>query len=129
MAYDKKTKRLFAGCDKLLAVINAEDGSVVLTLPIGDGCDGVGFDANTKNIFTSNGEGTMSVFHESTADKYEAVATVTTKRGARTIAVNDQKHLVYLPTANFDEPAPQPDGKPGRPRMIPGTFQVLVVGQ
>ena len=129
LAYDKKTKHLFAGCDKLLAVINAEDGSVVLTLPIGDGCDGVGFDANTKNIFTSNGEGTMSVFHESTADKYEAVATVTTKRGARTIAVNDQKHLVYLPTANFDEPAPQPDGKPGRPRMIPGTFQVLVVGQ
>jgi YVTN family beta-propeller protein len=127
LVIDRKTNRLFAGCgNKMLAVVDATNGNVVQTLPIGDGCDGAGFDESTKNIFTSNGEGTMSVYHETSADKYELVTTVTTKRGARTIAVDQQSHLIYLPTADFE---PQPAGQQGRPRMIPGTFQVLVVGQ
>ncbi len=64
LAYDKKTKRLFAGCDKLLIVSDALNGKVISKLPIGDGCDGVAFDETTKNIFTSNGEGSLSVVHE-----------------------------------------------------------------
>ena len=68
----------------------------------------------------------MSVFHEKSADKIEAVATVTTKKGARTITVDEQTHLLYLPTAEFEAQANPPQG---RPRMIPGTFQVLVIGQ
>jgi YVTN family beta-propeller protein len=127
LAIDRKTNRLFAGCgNKLMAVIDTKDGKVIKTLPIGDGCDGLAFDAATKNIFTSNGEGTMSVFHEKTANDFEVVSTVTTKRGARTITVDEQTHWVYLPTADF-EPA-DPNSK-ARPKMIPGTFQVLVVGQ
>lgn len=127
LVLDKKTNRLFAGCgNKFLIAVNAATGGVVASLPIGDGCDGVGFDADTKNIFTSNGEGTMSVFHEKSADKIEAVATVTTKRGARTITVDQETHLIYLPTAEFEAQS-NPSG--GRPKMIPGTFQVLVIGQ
>ena len=127
LVLDKKTNRLFAGCgNKFLIGVNAATGAVITSLPIGDGCDGVGFDADTKNIFTSNGEGTMSVFHEKSADKIEPVATVTTKRGARTITVDQQTHLVYLPTADFEAQSNPPQG---RPKMIPGTFQVLVVGQ
>jgi len=127
LVLDKKTNRLFAGCgNKFLIVVNAATGTVVASLPIGDGCDGVGFDGDTKNIFTSNGEGTISVFHEKSADKIEAIATVTTKRGARTIIVDEQTHLIYLPTADFEAPGNPPQG---RPKMIPGTFQVLVVGQ
>lgn len=127
LVFDKKTNRLFAGCgNKFLIVVNASTGAVVDKLPIGDGCDGVAFDMNTKNIFTSNGEGTMSVFHEKSADKIETVATVTTKRGARTIIVDEQTHLLYLPTAEFEAQTNPPQG---RPKMIPGTFQVLVIGQ
>ena len=74
--------------------------------------------------------GTLSVYHETSADKFDLVANATTKTGARTIAVNEQKHLVYLPTADFEpNPTPQANGQPGRPRMIPGTFQILIVGQ
>jgi DNA-binding beta-propeller fold protein YncE len=128
LAFDKKTNRLFAGCgNKLLAIVNAADGKLIVTLPIGDGCDGAGFDPVTKNIFTSNGEGTMSVFHEKSADTFESVAAVTTKRGARTIVVDEQTHLIYLPTADFEKPDPNNPG--ARPKMIPGTFQVLVIGQ
>jgi YVTN family beta-propeller protein len=128
LAFDKTTNRLFAGCgNKMLAIIDATNGKVIETLPIGDRCDGAGFDAVTKNIFTSNGDGTLSVYHENAADKYELVANVTTKRGARTIAVDEQTHLIYLPTADY-EPA-DPNVPNARPKMIPGTFQVLVVGK
>jgi len=128
LAFDKMTNRLFAGCgNKLMAVVDASSGKVINTFPIGDGCDGLAFDMETKNIFTSNGEGTMSVFHEATADKIEAVATLTTKRGARTITVDQSSHLVYMPTADFEKPDPAAPN--ARPKMIPGTFQVLVIGQ
>ncbi len=128
LVFDKNTNRLFAGCgNKFLAIVDASNGKLVTTLPIGDGCDGAGFDVNTKNIFTSNGEGTMSVFHEKSASMFETVATVTTKRGARTIAVDDQTHLIYLPTADFEKA--DPNNPNARPKMIPGTFQILVIGQ
>jgi YVTN family beta-propeller protein len=128
LAIDKVTNRLFAGCgNKLLAVINTKNGKIITTLPIGDGCDGVAFDSVTKNIFTSNGEGTMSVFHEAAADKFEAIATIATKKGARTITADEQTHFIYLPTAEFEQP--DPAAPKARPKMIPGTFQVLVIGQ
>jgi YVTN family beta-propeller protein len=128
LAFDRTTNRLFAGCgNKFLAILDAANGKVVGTFPIGDGCDGAGFDSATKNIFTSNGEGTLSVYHEKSANEFEKVATITTKRGARTIAVDQETHLIYLPTADFEQPDPATPN--ARPRMIPGTFQVLVVGK
>lgn len=127
LSIDKKTNRLFAGCgNKLLVVVNAQNGKIVDTLHIGSGCDGTGFDNNTKNVFASCGEGILSVYHETSADKFESVANAPTKRGARTISVNEQTHLIYLPTADFDATK---TGQNGRPMMIPGTFQVIVVGQ
>jgi YVTN family beta-propeller protein len=128
LAFDKTTNRLFAGCgNKLLAVVDATNGKLIQTLAIGDGCDGSGFDPATKNIFASNGDGTLSIYHEGAADKYELVANAATKRGARTIAVDEQSHLIYLPTADYE--AADPNVPKSRPKMIPGTFQVLVVGQ
>ena len=128
LAIDKETMRLFAGCDnKLLIVLNAENGKVVKELPIGDGCDGVVFDAGTKNVFSSNGEGTLTVIHEKSGKSFEVVENVPTKKGARTSAIDEKTHKVYLPTADFMPPNPEEKGK--RPGMMPGTFQVLVVGK
>lgn len=126
LAYDKKTKRLFAGCDKLLMVSDAVAGKVITKVPIGDGCDGVAFDEATKNILTSNGEGTLTVIHENGGNDYSVVENVVTKRGARTIALDEETHKVYLPTAEF-EPVTSTAEKRERPKMIPGTFQVLVL--
>jgi YVTN family beta-propeller protein len=124
LAYDKSTKRLFAGCEKLLVVMNAENGSVVDKIAIGDGCDGVAFDGKKKTIYTSNGEGNISVIKEINADKFSFLGNYPTKRGARTITINENTGTLYLPTADFD---PTKTGQNGRPMMIPGTFQVLVV--
>jgi DNA-binding beta-propeller fold protein YncE len=127
LSIDTKTNRLFAGCgNKKMVVVNAQTGAIVDTLPIGSRCDGTGIDINTRNVFASNGDGTLSVYHIVAADKFELVAQVPTKTGARTIAVNDQKHMIYLPTAEFQQ---QAQNSGGRPQMIPGTFQILVVGQ
>ena len=128
LAFDKQTNRLFAGCgNKLMAVLDAANGKVIKTFPIGDGCDGLAFDPATKNIFTSNGEGTMSVFHQKSANDFEAVATIKTKRGARTIVIDEKNHLLYLPTADYE--AADPATPSARPKIKPGTFQVLVIGQ
>lgn len=124
LAYDKKTKRLFAGCDKLLAIVNADNGAVVLTLPIGDGCDGVAYDSKNKIIYTSNGEGTITAIKEKDEDKFVVLGNYPTKRGARTITIDEKNGTLFLPTADFD---PTKTNSNGRPMMIPGTFQILVV--
>jgi YVTN family beta-propeller protein len=125
LALDKQTNRLFAGCEKMLIVLDATNGKVVANLPIGDGCDGVAFDTATKNIFTSNGEGNMTVIHENTPNDYKVLETITTKPGARTITLDEQTHTLYLPTSEFEK-QDRKDAK-ARRKMIPGSFQVLVM--
>lgn len=128
LALDNNTKRLFAGCgdNKLLIVIDATNGKVVDKLPIGDGCDGVAFDRDNNLVFTSNGEGTITVIKEKSANEFKVKQTITTKRGARTITIDQNTHTLFLPTADF-EPLDANAPKGTRPKMIAGSFQVLVV--
>ncbi|MEP6947885.1 MAG: YncE family protein [Ginsengibacter sp.] len=126
LAFDTKTKRLFAGCDKLLIVLDAANGKIVDKLTIGDGCDGVVFDNKNGMVFASNGEGNISAVKEKSANEFKVVQTIATKRGARTITIDEGSHTLFLPTADF-EPL-DPNAAPGtRPKMVAGTFQVLVV--
>ena len=128
LGFDKESNRLFAGCEKKLVVLNAETGKIIQTLPIGDGCDGVAFDAVTKTIYTSNGEGSMTVIKEISANKYKIIENATSQPRARTIALDLQTHSIYLPTADF-EPLPANAAKNERPKMKPGSFRVLVFGE
>jgi len=122
LAIDKQTKRLFAGCNKLLVVMDATNGNIVDKLTIANGCDGVGFDKGLNYVFASCGEGKLSIIQEKSANDFSVIDNVPTKRSARTIAVDDKTHQVFLPAADTEE------GAPGeRPKMIPGTFQILVV--
>jgi len=122
LSIDRATHRLFAGCEKTLVILDAKSGKIVTTITIGDGCDGTAFDPQLKYIFTSNGEGNMSVVQELSADEFKLLENVPTKRGARTIAVDLSTHTVYLPTAEFGASTGQ-----GRPPLVPGSFQVLVM--
>jgi YVTN family beta-propeller protein len=123
LAYDAISKRLFAGCDKLLVVLDAVTGKTIDKIKIGDGCDGVAFDSQLKTIFTSNGEGTMTIIKEKSANSYEVVENLATKKGARTIAIDETTHTLYLPAADYSPAAVQGQ----RPAMIPGSFQVLAI--
>lgn len=128
LAIDGAHHRLFAvGRNKLMAVLDAQTGRVISTLPIGAGCDGAAFDPGTGNLYASNGEGTLTIAHGDGAGRYAVLGTVPTKKGARTMAVDEKTHHVYLPTAEF---GPAPEAKTGqrsRPPMVKGSFQILVI--
>jgi DNA-binding beta-propeller fold protein YncE len=124
LAIDHRTNRLFAGCDQKLVVMDAANGNIVATLPIGNGCDGVGFDSGLRLVFASCGEGKLTVIKEESASRFTVIDNVATKRSARTCAVNQKTHEVYLPAADT-EPAPAGE----RPKVLPGTFGVVVVGK
>jgi hypothetical protein len=131
LALDREHRRLFAVCgNKQMAVVNADNGKSVATLPIGQGADGAGFDDKAQCAFSSNGDGTLTVVHEVSPDKFEVVQTATTQRGARTMTVDAKTHNVLTVTAEFGPP-PSPTAEQPRPRpvAVPGSFQILVVGR
>ncbi len=131
MALDAAHHRLFiVGGNKLMAVVNAETGKVITTLPIGEGADAAAYDPAKGLVFSSNGAGTLTVIHQDSPDKYSVLAEVPTRKGARTMALDETTHMLYLPTAVF-EPAPAATAEMPhpRPKMAAGSFQIVVVAE
>jgi len=131
LAMDREHRRLFAGCqNQMMAVVDADSGKVVATPAIGQGVDANGFDPGTQFAFSSNGDGTLTIVHEDSPEKFTPVASVPTQRGARTMALDVKTHNVFLVTAEFGPPpAPTADHPHPRPQAIPGSFTLLVFGQ
>jgi YVTN family beta-propeller protein len=112
MAIDAANRRLFLGCrSKVMAVMNADTGQVITALPIGDHVDATAFDVETRLIFNSNGEGTVTVIRQDSPDKYSVVETVETLPRAKTSALDPKTHRLFLSTAES------------------GQFEVLVMGK
>ncbi|HVT04445.1 MAG TPA: YncE family protein [Thermoanaerobaculia bacterium] len=130
LAIDRAHRRLFSGCDnRVMAISDADSGSVITTVPIGDGVDGGGFDPASGDAFASNGaDGTLTVVHETGPMKFDVIGNVPTQRGARTMAVDERTHHIYLPTAQFGPPpAPTAERPKPRPSILAGTFEILDV--
>jgi DNA-binding beta-propeller fold protein YncE len=126
LAGDLKSRRLFAVCDdKVSAVVDADSGKVVATPAICDGPDAAAFDPSSNYFFASCGDGNLVVIHEDDADKYTVVDTVPTKKSARTMGLDLKTHKIFLPSAEFDAPAPGER----RGKMKPGSFAIIVVGK
>lgn len=112
IAMDRANRRLFIGCrSKVMAVMNADSGRIITTLPIGDHVDATAFDPETKLVFNSNGEGTITVIRQESPDKYSVVETVKTLPRAKTMALDLKTHRLFLSTTEA------------------GQFEVLVVGK
>ena len=133
MDIDRAHARVFIGCRSgLLAVVDGASGKIVATQPIGPGVDALELDPAEGLIFvsTGGGEGVLSVFHQDGPNVYSLVENVKTLPGARTVALDHKTGMVYLPVADVGPaPASTADNPRPRPRMAPGTFSVLVVGQ
>jgi DNA-binding beta-propeller fold protein YncE len=131
LAIDKKNRRLFVGCDnKMMAVVNADTGKVITTLPIGDGVDADRFDPENKLAFASCGEGVLTVVKEESPEKFRVLQNVKTERGARTMALDPKTHKIYVVTAKFGPPPAATVEQPHpRPSVLPDSFEVLVVGK
>lgn len=131
LAIDIKNRRLFAGCDnKMMAIVNADSGKVISTVPIGEHVDANRFDPETGLAFASCGDGSMTVVHEDSPDRFTVVQSVATERGARTMELDSKTHDLYTVTAKFGPP-PQPTTQQPHPRppVLPGSFVLLVVGK
>lgn len=127
LAMDEAAHRLFSTCaNKVMVVMNSDNGAVVTTLPIGAGSDAAGFDPARKLAFSSNREGTLSVIAEKSPDSYAALAPVKTEFGARTMAVDPQSGRIYLVTADFTA-NPKAAANDPRHRYIitPGSVRLL----
>jgi DNA-binding beta-propeller fold protein YncE len=131
LAYDPKTNRLFIGCreEPKMVVMDAATGKVVDSFPIGKGVDFAAFDPGAKLIFFSCADGTLSIYHEKSADSYEDAGAVKTQPSAKTMAFDSKTKKIFLPAAEYVEtPAAEPGKRPTR-SIKPDSFVVLVVGK
>src|SRR5262249_49001589 len=129
LAMDPKGALLYSVCgNKMMIVSNPATGKVVAMPAIGAGPDGVAYDDGYA--FSANGrDGNITMVGESSPGKFEPVATITTQRGARTIAADQIAQKLYLPATEVGPPAEGKDGKKGAPAAIPDSFEIIVVGR
>jgi DNA-binding beta-propeller fold protein YncE len=131
LAIDRKNRRLFSGCEKIVAITDADSGKQVASTPVGEGVDANAYDDETGLAFASaGGDAKLTVVQSSGGDKYAVVETPTTQKGARTMALDTKTHNIYLVTAEFGpRPAPTAQNPHPRPSIVPGSFVVLVMGK
>jgi DNA-binding beta-propeller fold protein YncE len=131
LALDRVRQRLFSVCDaRVMTVTDAVSGRHVAQVPIGEHPDAVAFDPELHLVFSSNGEGTLTVIEQLDADHYRVAATLPTQKSARTLALDPRSHRVYLVAAQF---GPTPLATPAmphpRPPVLPDSFIILVAGR
>jgi YVTN family beta-propeller protein len=131
LAIDRAHRRLFSVCDgKVMAVTDAVSGKQTALVTIGEHPDAAGYDQKRGLVFSSNGEGTLSVVRQDSPDRYTVVQTLPTQRGARTMALDETTGKVYLVTADFGAaPAATAEQPRPRPALIPDSFVLLVAGE
>lgn len=131
LAIDRKHRKLFSACgNRLMVVSDTDSGTVVGTVPIGGGVDGAAFDPLVSIAFSSNGEGTLTVVREGSPDKYSVLDNVLTRRGARTLVLDEKTHRIYTVTAKFGPPpAPTADRPHPRPSIEPESVTLYSIGR
>ncbi len=133
LAIDAVNHILFVACrdPHVMVILDAGDGHYITDLPIGNGCDGAGFNPNTMECFSSQGDGTLTIIKEASPTSFAVEQTVQTIRGAKTMTVDTETNQVYLIAAEYG-PAPTPAAAGDRPRRgptLPGSFSILVIGK
>ena len=116
---------MFSGCRSgVLAVSDYQAGKTITTVPIGMGVDGAGYDPAARDVFATNADGTLTVIHQDSPDKYHVVQTLQTPQGSRNMGLDPTTHRVYVVSGQF---GPAPAGGRGRGTVLPGTFTMMVL--
>jgi DNA-binding beta-propeller fold protein YncE len=142
LGLDAKNHILFAFCHDpaVCVILNADDGKVITTLPIGTGVDGGGFNPNTMEAFSSQGDATLTIIKENSPTSFEVEQNVKTMRGAKTCTLDSKTNQILLITAEYVAPTTaaaatqqqtpgRRGGRGGRGQMVPGSFTILAVGK
>ena len=131
LAYDAKTNRLFIGCRKepKMVVMDASNGKVLASFPIGTGVDYAAFDPKANLAFFSCGDGTLNIFHVKSATEFDDAGAVKTQPSAKTLAFDTKTGKIFLPSVEqVETPATEP-GKAPRKSAKPDSFAILVVSK
>jgi DNA-binding beta-propeller fold protein YncE len=133
LAMDVKNQILFASCrnPQVMVVLQAADGKIITTLPIGQGTDGAVFNPKTMEAFSSQGDGTLAVIKEKSPTSFEVEQNLQTMRSAKTLTLDEKTNRILLIAAEFGAPPSPPPagGRGGRGAMVPDSFSILVVGK
>jgi DNA-binding beta-propeller fold protein YncE len=132
LAMDVKNNILFASCrsPQTMVILNAGDGKIIDSLPIGGGTDGAVFNPKTMEAFSSEGGGTLTIVKENSPTSFVVEQTLQTLPRAKTLTLDSKTNRLVLITAEFTPaPAPPPGGRPARGQMVPDSFSILVVGK
>ncbi|HUL18205.1 MAG TPA: hypothetical protein VLV29_02970, partial [Steroidobacteraceae bacterium] len=131
LALNAAGKQLYAACaNHVMAVVDAASGRVVGTAPIGGGADGAGYDPGARLAFASCGEGVLMAITQEPSGVPRVAQSLPTQPGARTMALDERTHRIFLVTSDFgDAPVPTPEHPHPRRSIVPGTFRLLVVGR
>jgi DNA-binding beta-propeller fold protein YncE len=129
LAMDIDDHQLFIVCSNaLMGILDVRGSNLMSNIKIGDGVDGVVYDPELKRIYTSNGDGTMTIVQKENKNNFKVLENFPTQKGARTIALSLKTHRLYLPVAEYDAAPPATVENPHpRPTPKPGTFTVLVI--
>jgi DNA-binding beta-propeller fold protein YncE len=128
LAIDKESRRLFTSCvNSKLLVVNATNGAVVATLPIGKRTDAAAYDSQRKRVFSSNGEGTLSVIQQESADQYKSLGEIPTQLGARTMTLDPKSGRIFLVTGDYSEVDPNAKDPRKRYAVKPGSTRMLLL--
>jgi len=130
IAVDAAHHRIFSACaNNKVVVLDSDTGKVIATPVSGEDPDGLVFDPKSGNIFTSNPDGTVTVIHQDSPDKYSTVQTVATAVGAKTITLDEKNGRVITCAPKFGpKPAPVKGGPKPKAPILAGTFEAIVIG-
>ncbi|HML16180.1 MAG TPA: hypothetical protein VK419_04105 [Bryobacteraceae bacterium] len=132
LAMDVKNHILFAACrnPQTMVILDAADGKIITTLPIGQGVDGAVFNPKTMEAFSSQSDGTLTIIKETSPTSFAVEQTLATMRSAKTLTLDAETNHILLIAAEFGPPpAPAPGGRAGRGEMMPDSFAILMVGK
>jgi DNA-binding beta-propeller fold protein YncE len=144
LAVDAKNHILFAMCrmPPTCVIMSADDGKIITTLPLAGSSDGGGFNPNTMEAFSSQGNGTLTIIKENSPASFEVEQNVQTKAGAKCCTLDTKTDHILVTaieaaptsadatTATNNAGAAQDGGRRGgRGRGGPGLLDLLVIGK
>jgi hypothetical protein len=136
LAMDIKNQILFATCrnPQTMVILNAANGNIITTLPIGQGTDGATFNPNTMEAFSSQGDGTLTIVKENSPTSFVVEQNLKTMTGAKTLTLDGKTNHIVMIAAEYGAPptpaTPAPPGGRGpRPQMLPDSFTIVVAGK
>ena len=98
-----------------MQVVDADSGATVASLSIGSGVDAAAFDAQSRLVFSSQNDGTLSIIKAAGDNQHHVQQTAATLAGARAMALTSRSHDVFVVTVAFGE-APAPCASQPRPQ-------------